>query len=93
MILTTQFIYDMSNITLYQPEITHVAIVLVGGAVLLLILRYILHYIAGFSIVWHERRVIASKKHILGDLILMKDIKTEMEKDLEQASLKATFQN
>jgi hypothetical protein len=83
----------MGNITLYKPEMTHIAIALIIGAVLLVILRYVLLYHAGFFIVWHESRVIASKKHILGDLILMKDIQTEMEKDLEQASLKATFQS
>jgi hypothetical protein len=93
MTLTTQFIYNMGNITLYKPDMVHVAIALIVGAVLLVLLRYVLMYHAGFFIVWHESRVIASKKHILGDLILMKDIQTEMEKDLEQASLKATFQN
>jgi hypothetical protein len=83
----------MGNITLYKPEMTHIAIALIAGVVTLALLRYVLLYHAGFFIVWHESRVIASKKHILGDLILMKDIQTEMEKDLEQASLKATFQN
>jgi hypothetical protein len=34
-----------------------------------------------------------SKKHVLSDLILMKDIQSEMEKDIEGASLRATFQN
>jgi hypothetical protein len=65
MILTTQFIYDMSNVTLYKPEMIHVGIALIVGAILLVILRYVLLYHAGFFIVWHESRVIASKKHIL----------------------------
>jgi hypothetical protein len=65
MLLTTQFIYDMSNIALYKPDMTHVSIALSVGIVLLVILRYVLLYHAGFFIVWHESRVIASKKHIL----------------------------
>jgi hypothetical protein len=34
-----------------------------------------------------------TKKRVLSDLILMKDIQTEMEHEIEQASLRATFQN
>jgi hypothetical protein len=55
----------MGNITLYKPEMTHIAIALIAGVVTLALLRYVLLYHAGFFIVWHESRVIASKKHIL----------------------------
>lgn len=34
---------------------------------------------------------LARKKKTLGDLILMKDIQTELEKEIEQAVLKAAF--
>jgi len=41
---------------------------------------------------WREKRMLENKKNILTDLILMKDIQSEMEKEIEQATLKATFQ-
>ena len=41
----------------------------------------------------HEDAIaLKKKKNTLGDLILMKDIQTELEKEIEQAMLKATFQ-
>lgn len=46
----------------------------------------------GALLIRTEQKNIEKKKHILGDLILMKDIQTEMEKEIEQAMLKATFQ-
>jgi hypothetical protein len=46
----------------------------------------------GFLAVRKDTKAIASKKNVLSDLILMKDIQTEMEREIEQASLKATFQ-
>ncbi len=36
-------------------------------------------------------QALAKKKKTLGDLILMKDIQTELEKEIEQAVLKAAF--
>jgi hypothetical protein len=65
MTLTTQFLYDMNNLSLYQPQLTHVAIALVIGSIALVISRYLFLYHIGFFIVWHEKRVIQSKKHIL----------------------------
>jgi hypothetical protein len=41
--------------------------------------------------VYHADQVLAHKKKTLGDLILMKDIQTELEKEIEQAILKAAF--
>ena len=39
-----------------------------------------------------DNRDLKRKKETLSDLILMKDIQTELEKEIEQAMLKATFQ-
>ena len=75
-----------------MPELTDVLIAITLGLFLIVLLRFTLLYHIGFFIVVHEAQSIAAKKHVLSDLILMKDIQTEMEKDLEQASLKATFQ-
>jgi hypothetical protein len=40
----------------------------------------------------HDSEELRKKKETLTDLILMKDIQTELEKEIEQAMLKATFQ-
>jgi hypothetical protein len=40
---------------------------------------------------WEIDREIAHKKKTLASLILMKDIQTELEKEIEQAILKAAF--
>jgi UV DNA damage repair endonuclease len=40
---------------------------------------------------WGIEREITHKKKTLANLILMKDIQTELEKEIEQAILKAAF--
>ncbi len=90
--LTTQFLYNISNTALYTPELSHTMIAIVVSAVFLFVLRYVFLYHIGFFVVWHEKRTLEAKKNVLTDLILMKDIQSEMEKDIEKASLKATFQ-
>ncbi len=57
-----------------------------------IMIRYSMLYVMGALLIRTEQKNIEKKKHILGDLILMKDIQTEMEKEIEQAMLKATFQ-
>ena len=90
--LTTQFLYNYINLSLYTPSLTDTLIALVGAFVLIFLLRWVLLSLFGFLLVRHDLRLIASKKNVLADLILMKDIQTEMEREIEQASLKATFQ-
>ena len=58
----------------------------------MLLLTYAYLFTIGFVILWREKRTLQNKKNILTDLILMKDIQSEMEKEIEQATLKATFQ-
>ena len=43
------------------------------------------------SIAFIADQVLANKKKTLSELILMKDIQTELEKEIEQAILKAAF--
>jgi hypothetical protein len=43
------------------------------------------------SIAYIADQVLANKKKTLSELILMKDIQTELEKEIEQAILKAAF--
>ncbi len=48
-------------------------------------------YSYGAHLVKRDIAQIEAKKRTLSDLILMKDIQTELEKEIEQAMLKATF--
>ena len=90
--LTTQFLYNYINLSLYTPSLIDTLVALVLAFVFIFSLRWVLLSLFGFFLVRHDLRLIASKKNVLADLILMKDIQTEMEREIEQASLKATFQ-
>ncbi|MBP9779845.1 hypothetical protein KBD33_04470 [Candidatus Gracilibacteria bacterium] len=90
--MSVQFLYIIENLYLYSPDIVHVIIAIVIGIILPIVLRYTYLYSIGYAILWREKRMLQNKKNILSDLILMKDIQSEMEKEIEQATLKATFQ-
>jgi hypothetical protein len=55
-------------------------------------MQYGFLYGYGYRVVRRDARELQNKKNTLSDLILMKDIQTELEKEIEQAMLKATFQ-
>jgi hypothetical protein len=55
-------------------------------------MRWIFLQSYGYVLVKKDENDLAKKKNTLSDLILMKDIQTELEKEIEQAMLKATFQ-
>lgn len=55
-------------------------------------MRYTFLYGYGYKLVAVDNKELKRKKETLSDLILMKDIQTELEKEIEQAMLKATFQ-
>jgi hypothetical protein len=91
--LSTQFSYIFENLLLYRPDLIMSIVAIIVGFILLVALYFILLYSSGFALVIHEANMIKKKKSTLGDLILMKDIQTEMEHEIEQATLKATFQS
>lgn len=88
----SQFPYILDNISLYTPTIIGIIIGLICSVVSIIIVRYILLYTHAGSILLHEQRKIESKKKVLGDLILMKDIQSELEAEIEKGMLKSTFQ-
>jgi hypothetical protein len=92
MVLQEKFPYVLDNLDLYSPGIVEIIIgcVLAVGCVVLF--RWIFLYSYGWKIVRHDASELKRKKETLSDLILMKDIQTELEKEIEQAMLKATFQ-
>ena len=91
---TGVFTYNMENLVLSEPVNTALFfVVAVLFLVVHLIAKYIFLYFAGFYMILEEKKKISNRKKVLGDLILMKDIQTELEKEIEQATLKAAFQN
>lgn len=88
----TYFTYSMEYLFLYQPQIGHVIVALVLGIIGIVLLRWILYITSGLLLLKKEAKALEKKKWVLSDLILMKDIQTELEHEIEQATLKATFQ-
>ena len=88
---TAQFTYMLSNLS-YTPNMIHIIVGIIIGIVLIIAIRMGFLYGYGVTLIRKDRADIERKKKTLGDLILMKDIQSEMEKEIEQATLKATFQ-
>jgi hypothetical protein len=88
-----QFQYIYANLWLYQFQADWMMLIisLISGIVLMVGSYMIMRQSALYSISYHADRVLAHKKKTLGNLILMKDIQTELEKEIEQAILKAAF--
>ena len=83
------FTYDTS-VLLTAPNSLVVAIIVI---IFVLAARYFLLACAGMFLIYQDRKKFANRKKTLSDLVLMKDIQTELEKEIEQATLKAAFQN
>ena len=90
---TGYFTYNPANLTLAIPNIAEGMIVVAMGFVLLLIIYYGSLFLSGLALVRADGHELNRKKRVLSDLILMKDIQTDLEKEIEQATLKAAFQD
>jgi hypothetical protein len=90
--MNAQYLHIIDNLLLYTPDIIHTIVALVLWIILSVVLYFVYMYSIGYVLIWKEKRAIENKKNILSDLILMKDIQSEMEKEIEQATLRATFQ-
>ncbi len=88
----TRFPYILDNLQLSVPNILWGMVWLVILIFMVIFIRYALLYLFGLKVCIEEHTVIENKKKILGDLIIMKDIQTELEAEIEQAMLKSTFQ-
>ncbi len=86
------FSYNLGNLSLYTPSLLTVLVGFLVGVGIFVLLRMTFLYGYGFFLIRKDASDLAKKKHTLSDLILMKDIQTELEKEIEQAMLKATFQ-
>lgn len=58
-----------------------------------MVIFYLSIFCTGIIWIFADKREIIRRKRVLSDLILMKDIQTELEKEIEQATLKAAFQD
>lgn len=88
-----QFTYLYDNITLYQFNNDWILFIisLIGGIICMIILYKSIQIGVFYSIQYHAYLNIKKKKRTLGELIIMKDIQTELENEIEQAILKAAF--
>lgn len=86
------FPYILENLSLYNPSIVGIIVWIILGIGFFIFIRMGFLYGYGFFLMREDAAALAGRKKTLGDLILMKDIQTELEKEIEQAILKATFQ-
>jgi hypothetical protein len=90
---TNQFQYIYTNLWLYQFQDDWIVATLsiIGGIIVMGVCYMLMRQSALYSMSYHADRALAHKKKVLWDLILMKDIQTDLEKEIEQAILKAAF--
>lgn len=90
---SNQFPYLYDNIMLYQFNSDWIifSIFMIFGIISMIVIYYTIQTFAFYSIIYHADQNIKKKKKTLGELIIMKDIQTELEKEIEQAILKAAF--
>lgn len=87
-----RFPYIWENLIQYAPDIVGMILGLFLLCALFWGSYYFFLYSRWYFILRKEQKQLAKKKWVLSDLILMKDIQTELEKEIEQAMLKSTFQ-
>jgi hypothetical protein len=90
--MTEKFPYLLENLSLYDPGMVEMIIGCIFAVAAILLARWVFLYSYGWKVVSQDASELRKKKATLSDLILMKDIQTELEKEIEQAMLKATFQ-
>lgn len=90
--LDIRFTYILENLLLYHPTWVGISLGIIIGLGVFILLRMTFFYFSWLFLLHEDAIALKKKKNTLGDLILMKDIQTELEKEIEQAMLKATFQ-
>lgn len=88
-----QFQYIYENIWIYQFQWDWLILIatLIFWIAIMVSSYYMILTASLKSIAYIADQVLANKKKTLSELILMKDIQTELEKEIEQAILKAAF--
>lgn len=89
--IAQSFPYILDNLITTINPLTLI-FVSIGLIVSYILMYYATIYYRGFILMMNDIMLINKRKDTLNELILMKDIQAEMEKEIEQAMLKATFQ-
>lgn len=89
--ISQSFPYILDNLITTINPLTLI-FVSIGLIVSYILMYYATIYYRGFILMMNDIMLINKRKDTLNELILMKDIQAEMEKEIEQAMLKATFQ-
>ncbi len=90
--MNDKFTYIIENLSLASPTLVEMLLGVIIMSIFMVLIRYIFLYGYGYKLVYKDMKDLRKKKETLSDLILMKDIQTELEKEIEQAMLKTTFQ-
>ena len=90
--MNDKFTYLIENLSLASPSTVEMIIGIILWIILIIFVRLLFLYWYGYKLVAIDMHDLKKKKETLSDLILMKDIQTELEKEIEKAMLKATFQ-
>ncbi len=90
--MNDKFTYIIENLLLASPSMVEMILGVIIMSIFMVFMRYMFLYGYGYKMVHKDTQDLRRKKETLSDLILMKDIQTELEKEIEQAMLKATFQ-
>lgn len=87
------FTYNTANLIIDQQSLVTSIIAIVFFIILIFVIRKIFLYIVGLYWIFQDNKMIANRKKVLTELVIMKDLQSELEKEIEQATLKAAFQN
>lgn len=90
--MNEKFPYILENLSLAGLSTFTMILSVIIGVAIVIGVRWVFLYSYGWKLVSQDAHDLKKKKETLGNLILMKDIQTELEKEIEQAMLKATFQ-
>lgn len=90
---TGVFTYNSSYLATEPQSLVIVFVVAILFLIATIFARFLSLAIAGIFLLRKDRKILETRKSTLADLVMMKDIQTELEKEIEQATLKAAFQN
>ncbi len=90
--MNEKFSYILENLSLTSISTIETIIGIIVASMLVIGMRWVFLYSYGWKLVSQDAYDLRKKRETLWNLILMKDIQTELEKEIEQAMLKATFQ-
>lgn len=90
---TGVFTYNNAYLATEPQNMVIVFVVAILFLIAIIFARFLSLAFAGFLLLRKDRKMIETRKNTLTDLVMMKDIQTELEKEIEQATLKAAFQN